>query len=172
MTKHLLCFATLALALGACGNTPASPDTGASPGNDAGNDAASVSMIDAGADAAAVPNDSGGVCHDDFSGCTTIEDHTGVATFTIAATASFTYDHHCVRISTGTVVTMENSLTHPLTGASCSTPGGPIPAVAAPATGTAHTTDYTFTTAGHYGYWCMNHGADDGGGMSGLIIVQ
>jgi hypothetical protein len=59
-------FASIALALAGCSNTPAAVDTGAG-GNDAGNDAATVSMTDAGSDAGGGGTDSGGGGAD--SGC-------------------------------------------------------------------------------------------------------
>jgi plastocyanin len=170
--KHIDLVLAGALALVACNNGSTPADTGAG-GNDAGNDAASSSMVDAGSDAFVAMADAGGECHDDYSGCTTLDDHTGdTGPVVIAATASFTYDHHCVRIHTGQVVTITNSITHPVVAAACSTAGSPIPASPMAATTPATTTDFTFTTAGHYGYFCANHGSDDGTAMAGLIVVE
>lgn len=151
--RYVLRASLTALALAACG--PASTPVDASIAADAGHDAASV---DANVDAARAP------CPDTFAGCATIEDHTGVATFAVSFGTGNSYAPNCIRVSAGTVVTLPASAFHPLARASCS----PAAAPALDSTGG----DYTFDTAGSYGYYCANHGSDTGAGMAGLIIVE
>ncbi len=136
--------------------TPAE-DTG-TPAEDTGMAADTGLLLDAN-----IPLDCTG-----FHGCTaaTATDMTGMSTVAIATTATFTYDPPCIRISTGTMVTIAAAAIHPLTDATCSPADSPIPAGAT----TAQT--LTFDHAGQYGYYCSVHGSDLGVGMAGLIIVE
>jgi len=105
--------------------------------------------------------------------CTTLEDMTGVTgAVAITATPSYTFDHHCVRIHVGQQVTITNSAFHPILSASCSSAGSPLPTTISPVTAPATTQTFTFATAGHFGYFCAAHGADDGTSMAGLIVVE
>jgi plastocyanin len=171
--------------LAACGGSTTNP------GTDAGHDAASTPVDSGGTteDSGGSTVDSGGTvdsgtpavdsgsttdagpapdgCAVTFSGCTTIDDHTGETAVTIAF-AGFSYAPHCIRVDVGTVVTIPGSLTHPLFGATCSPDATPLSTVEPSTTGG----DFTFTAAGAYGYYCGVHGSDLGTGMSGLIIVE
>lgn len=163
-----LALGAVMLALVGCGSTSTPADTGPSS-SDAGHDAALVAT-DSGTDAASATDTGPTMCSDTYGGCTTIEDHTADTMVTIGvvmpSATQYAYTPRCIRIHTGTMVTITNSALHPLFAATCSTPGGPLPTAA------STTTSFTFTSAGHYGYYCANHGADDGTGMAGLIIVQ
>jgi plastocyanin len=171
LSRFSLVALTLGLALG-CNNTPAGNDA-AAPGNDASGGAS-----DAGHDAASpvdvgpLPDTGPVICEDGYAGCTaaTAMDMTGMSgpiaiTVTGSGTATPRYSPSCVRVSAGTMVTIENSAIHPLRPATCSPSDTPI-------TGAAGTSSFTFANAGRYGYWCGNHGADNGTGMAGLIIVE
>lgn len=114
------------------------------------------------------------MCAEGYASCTAasaIDDRSMMA-ITIAAAGtgatgdSFRYATPCVRIRAGTNVTIVNSTLHPLRAASCSPSDTPI-------TGGTETM-FTFAHGGRYGYWCENHGSDDGAppGMAGLIIVE
>jgi plastocyanin len=158
----LVCTAALTFA---CSATPSTADTGGSGGDaamptDAGRDAAA--MIDVG------PADDTGpvVCAADYAGCATLVDHTADTTVSVAITG-FAYTPNCIRIHTGTMVTLPGASLHPLIGATCNPPGSPIPTTPSAAGGT-----FTFTTAGLYGYHCNVHGQDNGTGMAGLIVVE
>ncbi len=72
------------------------------------------------------------------------------------------YAPKCMRVRVGQQVTIEASVTHPLTPASMT--GNPIPA------GTANQT-FTPSAAGIFGYYCMVHGSPDGSGMAGALEV-
>ena len=139
--------------------TPAE-DTG-TPAEDTGNPAV---------DAATLPDANLPLDCTGFHGCTvaTATDMTGTATVTIATTGAFTYDPACIRVSTGTVVTIRASGVHPLTDATCSPADSPIP------TGAMADQTLTFEHAGQYGFYCTNHVSDPttGTGMAGLIIVE
>lgn len=165
--RLVLTFFGLCLALG-CSTTPAANDA-ATSGNDAATDNDAASGNDAASDNDAATGDDAATpteCSATFADCTTTstEDFTGMATVTIGFGAGNTYDHKCIRVSAGTVVTLPGSSFHPLTAASCSTAGGP--------TLTTTGGDFTFANAGHYGYYCANHGTDTGQFMAGLIIVE
>jgi plastocyanin len=183
-----LSFFTVCLALTACTTTPTPADSGnggtdtGSPPVDTGSPPVDTGSppVDTGAppvdtgtppvDTGTPVADAGGECHDDYSGCTSLEDMTSASTVTIANVGFSSYDHHCIRIAAGTMVTITNSSIHPLHAASCSTAGGPIPST--PAADPSGMTTYTFATAGRYGYYCNVHGADIGTGMAGLIVVE
>jgi plastocyanin len=148
-----------ALAYAGCG-TPATPHDAATAREDVGVDAAppvDVGPIDAAPD---------GPCPATYAGCTTLEDHTGETAITLMF-SGFAYTPHCIRISAGTTVTIPGSSLHPLHGATCSAEGSPLPTTPTPSNG-----DYTFDSAGAYGYYCNNHGTNAGGGMAGLIVVE
>jgi plastocyanin len=169
MSLRSISILAISAALIACSPTSVPPDTGGG-GTDAGHDAA-ASTADTGSDANSAPTDTGPQdCAPDFATCSTFEDHTADTTVTINVVmptpTSFSYSPHCIRVHAGTMVTITNSVTHPLRQASCSPTDSPLPA--GPSTATA----FTFDHVGHYGFWCMNHGSDDGMGMSGLIVVE
>lgn len=182
-TRSFALLLLVALALAACNNDDTPPTDAATPrdtntgGNDTGggDEDAATPDEDAGGDVDAAPDvDSGSApvgCALDFSECDAFEDMTGMAAVTIGVTgtgpADFAYDPHCVRVSTGTVVTITASALHPLNNASCSPAGSPLPTVPA-----VLDDDYTFTAAGAYGMFCTNHGTNTGAGMAGLIVVE
>lgn len=78
------------------------------------------------------------------------------------------YSPACLKIAPGTTITYSGDFaTHPLTpSVTRSTPGNPI---ASTASGT--TASFTFSTPGFYGYFCLQHGDEEGEGMSGVIWV-
>jgi len=105
-----------------------------------------------------------------FAGCTTLEDHTADTMVTIDVVmptpGTYAYSPNCIRIQAGTIVTITNTAFHPLTSAPCSPADSPI------SSGPSTTTDFTFATAGSYGFFCGNHGTSDGQFMAGLIVVE
>lgn len=182
-----LSFFAVCLALAGCGSSSGT-DAAVNPGNDGGNDAATV-MVDAGSDGGMTPTVDGGhdaaaavdantptVCAATYAGCTTATtmDMTGasITNVPIAATSSFTYDPPCIRIRAGTMVTITNTTTHPVVASACSPTNTPMPLTATPAASPATTSTYTFSNAGLYGYHCNVHGNQAGTTMSGLIIVE
>ena len=173
-TRSLGLLLFLGLALVACNNDDTPPTDAATPRDTGGGDTGGGDE-DAGGDVDAATDVDGGSapegCALTFSDCDTFEDMTGMAAVTIGITgtgpADFAYDPHCVRISTGTVVTIDASALHPLNNASCSPDDSPLPTIPA-----VLEDDYTFTTAGAYGYFCSNHGTNAGAGMAGLIVVE
>jgi plastocyanin len=157
----------------ACGGT-AAPAVDAATLRDSGGTVEDTGTTDAAPRPDVGPHDSGPApsgCAVTFSGCSDLEDHTGEAALTIGITGTsaldFAYAPHCVRVAVGTTVTIPGSALHPLHGATCSPTDSPLPTVATPADG-----DYTFTAPGAYGYYCNNHGANTGDGMSGVIVVE
>jgi len=151
------------LVLAACGSTPSTPDATRA---DAGNDGSTT------VDAASLPDTGTLTCNDGYAGCTTASatDDTSMTSVTIGVvgdgtTSNYMYSATCIRIHTGTTVTLPNSTLHPLAAASCSPTDSPL--ISTPAA-----TTFTFNHAGRYGYFCENHGADGGSGMAGLIIVE
>lgn len=181
MKRLLLVVVVLGLGgLAGCNNSTSATDSGAADafmatdtgGADAGSDAGA---LDAGTDAAMVSDagadmgsDTGPTnCTTSYAGCMALTDMTGMAMVTIATTASLTYTPNCIRISAGTMVTIEGSLLHPLRGATCSPAESPLPMTASTTGGT-----FTFNTPGEYGYYCQNHGTNAGVGMAGLIVVE
>jgi plastocyanin len=139
-------------------------DSGSDAGtSDAGSDAGTV--IDAGTDGGA---DTGPTtCGATYAGCMTLTDMRGMSSVMITATASLQYTPKCIRISAGTMVTIEGSLLHPLRGATCSPADSPLPMTASMTGGT-----FTFANPGEYGFYCQNHGTNAGVGMAGLIVVE
>jgi plastocyanin len=133
----------LALSFGACGDD----DNGNGNGNQP--DAAN----------------GGAACAANFANCATFEDMTGMGAVSIdAPNTAFVYTPKCIRVSPGTAVTIEASSFHPLRSASCSPEdfvGGQVNA-----TGT-----YTLNDVGVFGYFCVAHGSNTGGGMAGAIEV-
>lgn len=91
-------------------------------------------------------------------------DLTGQATAHIAI-AGFAYSPACIKVSTGTQVTIDASGTHPLSGGTNCTAdtSSPIPQ------GTSAKT-VTFSTAGSFGFFCQNHCQSNG--MQGAVFVQ
>ena len=83
---------------------------------------------------------------------------------TIMTTADFKYSPACLKVSSGTTVTIQASTTHPLSGLSTGTANNPIP------TG-GSTTDQavTFSAAGFYPFRCDMHFSI---GMIGVVWVQ
>jgi plastocyanin len=151
------CSVVLLLAVGC---SPASSATDASTHHDAGVDAAAPIDVGPLPDTGPPPP-----CAATFASCDALEDHTADDAVTLAF-SGFAYTPKCIRVHAGTVVTIPGSSLHPLRSATCSPPG-PIPSTPTPTNG-----DYTFTTAGTYGYYCNNHGTNAGGGMAGLIVVE
>jgi plastocyanin len=83
---------------------------------------------------------------------------------TIATTDAFKYSPACLKVTAGTVVTIQASDTHPLDGLTTGSANNPIPAGPS-------TTDQmvTFATAGFYPFHCDIHASI---GMTGVVWVQ
>jgi plastocyanin len=136
----------LGLALGGCGDD----DGGGGGDTDSG---------PAGADSGG-----GDGCAMDFAGCAgMLVDMTGMAAVSISP-SGFMWDPKCIRVSPGTMVTINGASLHPASQA-C----GPTDAF-----GTSNTMPVTatLTAEGGYGFYCENHGSPTGTGMSGLILVS
>jgi len=151
-----------------CGSTPAPVDGGSSTPD------TSVGPRDAGPDANIQIDSGPSDCLEGYASCTLVmatDDTMVTEPITVSviggtlADPAFRYDNPCIRIRAGMSVTIENSATHPLRAASCSPADSPI--LAAP-TGTT----FRFDHAGHYGYYCQNHGTNAGLHMAGMIIVD
>jgi len=110
-------------------------------------------------------------CGTDFAGCTTFTDMTGMGSVTINTGPGFAYTPKCVRVSAGTMVTIQGSITHPLEKAPCSPSGTELDSIVE-LTGAVTDTTVTFGAAGNYGIYCHNHGAPAGTGMAGQIRVE
>jgi plastocyanin len=153
-------------------DSAATPDTGAGDGGglDSGGTADTGSADSGSADVGPIDGSVEG-CAVTYSGCTTLEDHTGedMVTVTVVAdpTTLFAYSPHCIRVSAGTTVSIPGSAIHPLTSAPCSPSDTPLPPDPTTTDG-----DYTFTGTGSYGFYCAVHGAPSGAGMAGVIVVE
>jgi plastocyanin len=85
-------------------------------------------------------------------------------------TLGLNYSPACLRVVPGTTVTFSGDFaTHPLTPSISRTTGAANPILS---TGTGTTASFTFTTPGFYGYFCLQHGDDQGDAMAGMIWVQ
>lgn len=114
--------------------------------------------------------DAGAACPVAFAGCTTFVDATAASANRTIVYRDFAYDPACLRVQAGQSVTFEgatatdNFLRHPLVQ-SC----GPQADVLVAKQG--KTATLTLTTAGLYGYYCLDHGNAVGQVMSGAIEV-
>ena len=80
------------------------------------------------------------------------------------------FEPNLVTISVGQTVTWvwpEGALSH-----NVAPDNGNTPSASGPVTSGPETHSFTFTTAGSYRYFCMTHGAPNGVGMAGRVIVQ
>lgn len=151
---------------------PAGADSGPGGGTDAGPGGGADSGPDApdagpGTDLDAGPAPVG--CANDFAGCATYMDLTGMSAVSITTGPGFVYAPKCVRVSAGTMVTIAGSTSHPLTKAPCSPAGTELDTLGA--TGSVTGATVTFAAEGNYGIYCMNHGTSAGGGMAASIQV-
>ncbi len=104
-------------------------------------------------------------CKTDFAGCTAFTDLTADSAERKVTFTNFAFTAKCIRIKAGQSVTFSGSFSsHPLNQA-C----GPVDDVLASKTGSESM--FTFSQTGTYGYYCGNHGAEDGSDMSGAIEV-
>jgi plastocyanin len=83
---------------------------------------------------------------------------------TITTTADFKYSPACLKVTAGTMVTIQGSTTHPLVGLTTGSGNSPIP----PGPSTMDQM-VTFTTPGFYPFHCDLHFSI---GMSGVVWVQ
>jgi plastocyanin len=82
----------------------------------------------------------------------------------IATTAAFQYSPACLKVTAGTMVTIDASAIHPLVGLTTGSANNPIPA------GPSTTPQMvTFTTPGFYPFHCNIHFSI---GMAGVVWVQ
>jgi plastocyanin len=80
------------------------------------------------------------------------------------------YSPACLKVAAGATVTFSGDFaTHPLTPSTSRTTAASNP-IASTASGT--TKSFTFVTPGFYGYFCLQHGTDEGVAMAGMIWVQ
>jgi plastocyanin len=82
----------------------------------------------------------------------------------ITTTAAFTYSPACLKVTAGTMVTIQASVIHPLSGLPTGSPNNPIPAG-----GSTTPQTVTFATSGFYPFHCDVHYSI---GMSGVVWVQ
>ena len=178
--------AVLTAALGACGNgtgtnsTEGTGDTGtggqvavasssSTTGSTGGTGGAGAGSSSSSSSASSTSSGSGG---SSVNGCdpATATDMTGMTAVTISFgdALGMHYDHPCIKVDSGTMVTFSGSFSnHPLGGGD--TP--PVQDSASPITATISGTSATFTlgTPGVYGYFCSLH---YGSGMEGAIVVE
>ncbi len=79
------------------------------------------------------------------------------------------YSPRCLRVKSGTRVTLPASPVHPLQGVQA--PGGPANPFRQSADATSPRTR-TLTAPGRYPYFCTRHGDAGGGGMAGEILAE
>jgi plastocyanin len=94
--------------------------------------------------------------------CANTSDYvTGMTAITTLATLK--YSPQCLKVTAGTIVSIQATSVHPLSGLATGSANNPIPA--------GKTTDQmvTFVTAGFYPYQCDVH---SGIGMKGVVWVQ
>jgi plastocyanin len=106
-----------------------------------------------------------------FAPCTSESAYVSNATeIAFGGTLGLVYSPACLKIAAGTQVTFSGDFgTHPL--APSTTRGMPSnnPIVV---TGSGTTMSFTFDAPGFYGYFCGEHGTDQGSGMAGMIWVE
>ncbi len=105
-------------------------------------------------------------CAAAFATCTAPTDLTGsTAIIQFGGALGTQYSPSCIQIKSGQTVTFSGDFAlHPLAQA-CG-PGTLIPAVPSGSSAT-----FSACAPGWYGYYCQNHGASDGTGMAGAILV-
>ncbi|HEY6477413.1 MAG TPA: hypothetical protein VI456_12605 [Polyangia bacterium] len=85
-------------------------------------------------------------------------------------TLGLNYSPACVKAAPGTTITFSGDFaTHPLTPSIARTTASANPIVS---TDSGTTVSFTFTTPGFYGYYCLQHGDDQGDAMAGMIWVR
>lgn len=87
-----------------------------------------------------------------------------------ASVSALEYTPKCLKVKRGTVVTFTGDFgVHPTIGSTLparTDPGNPIVSIH---TGTSHVV--TYAQPGFFGYYCAEHGQDDGTGMAGVVWV-
>lgn len=78
----------------------------------------------------------------------------------------FAYTPRCLKVKAGSLVTFAASSHHPLQGV------GPLNPILDPMGGATATKTVRFDLPGHYGYFCVNHGGNNGSGMTGVVWVE
>lgn len=93
----------------------------------------------------------------------------GDSIFTIA-TQGFSYSPKCLRLKKGSTINIQSSSHHAVEAINeaNSTVVNPI---AAQEINNSKTITVTFDEVGVFGYYCENHGNDNGEGMAGAILV-
>ena len=178
----------LTAAIGACGNggetntTEGTGDTGtggqvttaasSSASTTAGTGGASTSSSSASSTSSTTATTSSGSGGASVNGCmpSAATDLTGMAavTITFGDALGEHYDHPCIKVTAGTMVTFSGSFgTHPLGGGDMPPTQDALSPIAATTTGTSAT--FTLPTAGTYGYFCAVHYSS---GMEGAIVVE
>jgi plastocyanin len=85
-------------------------------------------------------------------------------------TLGFNYSPACLKAAPGATLTFSGDFaTHPLMPSTSRTTPGPNPIVS---TDTGTTKSFIFEAPGFYGYFCLQHGDDQGDAMAGVIWVQ
>ncbi len=79
------------------------------------------------------------------------------------------YTPRCLKVKSGTAVTIQASERHPLQGVQV--PGNPSNPFVRGSDATRPET-HTLVEPGKYAYFCTDHGDSHGGGMAGEILVE
>jgi plastocyanin len=115
-------------------------------------------------DAAERADASSGVCPSTYADCASFTDGTASSPGPVVAFQNFAYDPKCLKVKVGQPVTFQGDFSvHPLRQ-SC----GPAPVLTG---GTGTQSTFTFSVAGFYGYYCLDHGSSTGQAMAGAILV-
>jgi len=173
------CFLVVGLSAFGCtdnsGNGNGNPGAGGSSGGGTGGGGTGTGGSSSGGNGGASASGTGGTTPGFMAvlPCTAESNYmTGTTTIAFPADPTdFSYNPTCLKVPVGTTVTFSGDFTaHPLTPSAKrgAQTGSPITATSA---GTSK--DFTFATAGFYGYYCANHDPTDTGMfMSGVIWVQ
>lgn len=105
-------------------------------------------------------------CATTYSNCSMYEDHTADSSpvvITILGSPDYTYSPKCLKIHSGQTVRFSGDMSfHPLRKASCAPAG-----ITDTSSGTQ--VDFVLSEVGVHGFWCGQHGADNGtGGLFGM----
>ena len=160
----ILGAAALAAFAGCSSDSGGSSTSGSSGGSSTAGSTGSTGGSSSGSTSGSSGGSSGGA----VNGCTAASatDMTGQAAVTVAI-SGFAYSPPCVKVDTGTVVTIDASTVHPLRpGTDCheDTTGQ------SPITSSTSNEAVTFGSAGTFGFFCANHCVSNG--MKGAVFVQ
>lgn len=153
------------------GSGDASNTRDAAAAGDAADGAAAADTAFAGdGQPADVSTDGSPACRAAFAGCSTFIDATAPSASREIVFTDFAYAPSCLEVKAGQQVTFRGKtasdtfVRHPLRQ-SCG------PAVILEASGSSIRTQFTMSTPGIYGYYCLDHGSQRGQAMAGAIQV-